>query len=325
MPSNALTAGIKKKVIRKNIGKKLCGYAVGAIGLGGLGLISLTATSVQAGERVEDCAFLEQSFRQLNIALNQRSKNPTPTDLALISMYADLQRNLILLHRSRECAAGDLVDIIRDTGEKAQTTLADLDVTEEPESAKQEKPLPKQRKEELEKVKDQLITKSNVNVRAQPSTDAPKMGVVQAGGLVPIVGKVKGLNWYKVKLGENLYGYIFGELLEPKKNFVGRVFDDLKKKADDGDADAQYKLGNYFAQDEKMFEAVGWWQAAAEQNHASAQFNLGVAYLKGGVLPKDDKKAKQWFKKAAKQGNQKAKDTLKKLEEIEAKAVEKAE
>lgn len=302
-----------KHNISRQSGLALVSHAVLAI----LSVSFLTASPALAGERAEDCGFLEQSFRQLNEALNQRAKEPTPTDLAMISMYSDLQRNLILLHRARECASGDLVDIIRETSGQGKVALSDIEVEDEPKQAREEK-LPPRQQEVLEKVNEELVTSANVNVRAGPSTDSAKMGVVQAGGLVPVVGKVKGVNWYKIRLDENLYGYIYGELLEPKNKYVGRVFEDLKKEADDGDAEAQYKLGNYSAQNDKMFDAVGWWQAAAEQNHASAQYNLGVAYLKGGVLPRDEKKARQWFKKAARNGNSKAEETLKKLDEMKA-------
>ena len=50
-------------------------------------------------------------------------------------------------------------------------------------------------------------------------------------------------------------------------------------------------------------EAVRWYRLAAEQGHASAQFNLGLMYDKGEGVPQDDAEAVRWFRLAAEQGN----------------------
>ena len=42
--------------------------------------------------------------------------------------------------------------------------------------------------------------------------------------------------------------------------------------------------------------------AAAQQNHAYAQHGLGVMYLYGEGVEKDESKALEWFRKAAEQG-----------------------
>ncbi len=47
-------------------------------------------------------------------------------------------------------------------------------------------------------------------------------------------------------------------------------------------------------------------QGLAEQGNANAQFDLGVAYAKGQVLPRDDALARHWFELAAAQGAAKA-------------------
>ena len=46
--------------------------------------------------------------------------------------------------------------------------------------------------------------------------------------------------------------------------------------------------------------------AAAKKGDAEAQYNLGACYEFGGGAPKDIDLAKQWYEKAAKQGNKKA-------------------
>ena len=52
---------------------------------------------------------------------------------------------------------------------------------------------------------------------------------------------------------------------------------------------------------------------AAAEGYASEQYNLGVMYQTGFGLPKDMAKAREWFQKAADQGDVQAKSVLKKL------------
>ena|GEM_PF-5033557 len=83
-------------------------------------------------------------------------------------------------------------------------------------------------------------------------------------------------------------------------------FDLLKEAAQDGDRNAQFSLAHCYHQgdmvprDEAM--AIRWLQAAAEQNHAQAQFHLGCFYEKGyGDLKSDMVTANRYFLLAAKQ------------------------
>ena len=65
-----------------------------------------------------------------------------------------------------------------------------------------------------------------------------------------------------------------------------------------GHADAQFFLGNMYADGEGMPEddaaAVKWYRNAAEQGYARAQFNLGVMYADGEGVPEDDATAVKW-------------------------------
>lgn len=84
-------------------------------------------------------------------------------------------------------------------------------------------------------------------------------------------------------------------------------FEEIQKSAEQGDADAQYHLGNCYwqgrgtAKDET--NAVNWYRKAAEQGNASAQYNLGYCYSQGKGTAKDDTKAFNWYTKAAEQGD----------------------
>ena len=80
----------------------------------------------------------------------------------------------------------------------------------------------------------------------------------------------------------------------------------LKVLADQGDAEAQHKLGVAYekgqgvAQDYK--EAVKWYRLSAEQGVAEAQHKLGAMYMLGQGVGKDVELAAKWHCKAAKRG-----------------------
>ena len=57
-------------------------------------------------------------------------------------------------------------------------------------------------------------------------------------------------------------------------------------------------------------EAVTWWRLAAEQGHASAQYNLGLMYGNGEGVPQDDAEAVRWYRLAADQGRASAQNNL---------------
>jgi len=55
----------------------------------------------------------------------------------------------------------------------------------------------------------------------------------------------------------------------------------------------RYENGQGVPQDDK--EAVKWYRLAAEQGHATAQYNLGVRYAKGQGVPQDYIIAYMWL------------------------------
>lgn len=114
---------------------------------------------------------------------------------------------------------------------------------------------------------------------------------------------------------------------------------DLKNAADQGNAEAQFNLGNSyyvgigvaknypeavkwftksamqgfpkaesalgymyysgFGIPKETSEALKWWRKAAEHHNGDAQTQLGFAYLLGDGVPKDHVKAYMWFNLAA--------------------------
>lgn len=91
----------------------------------------------------------------------------------------------------------------------------------------------------------------------------------------------------------------------------------LQLAAMNGDAQAQYNLGNCFykgqgvMKDEK--QAVHWYRSAAEQGHALAQVYLGACYWRGIGVEENIGKAIEWYQKAADQGYEAARRPLEQL------------
>lgn len=116
-------------------------------------------------------------------------------------------------------------------------------------------------------------------------------------------------------------GYFDEFILTPEEKFA-----ETKKKAEAGDAQAQYNLGLIYNKGEGVTldeekgkepweldwsnrgkklqtKAVEWFQKAAVQGHAEAQFRLGMmCYYGYEGVPMDKAKAAEWWQKAAAQG-----------------------
>ena len=81
----------------------------------------------------------------------------------------------------------------------------------------------------------------------------------------------------------------------------------IKKMAEQGDADAQNKLGVCYKLGladitQNYEEAVKWFTKAASQGFSKAQSNLAFRYLYGEGVAQNSKLAVDLFKKAADQG-----------------------
>jgi TPR repeat protein len=92
-----------------------------------------------------------------------------------------------------------------------------------------------------------------------------------------------------------------------KQQNYGEAFRWLSKAAEQGNADAQYLVGDMYAKGmgvtRNIDQAVMWLGKAAAQGQVVAQSHLGVFYLAGEDNLKDYSKALMWFSKAAAQGD----------------------
>jgi TPR repeat protein len=93
-----------------------------------------------------------------------------------------------------------------------------------------------------------------------------------------------------------------------------RLFQQIKAKAEEGDAEAQsnvgfcYERGVGVLKDET--EAIKWYRKAAAQGQVLAQYNIGVCYYFGIAVTKDSVEAVKWFRLAAIQGLAEAQSNL---------------
>ena len=62
-------------------------------------------------------------------------------------------------------------------------------------------------------------------------------------------------------------------------------------------------------------KACEWYQKAAEDDYAYAQYSLGYCYEQGQGVKSNRYRAIDWYKKAAAQGNESAEKALKKMGE----------
>ncbi|TCR68682.1 tetratricopeptide repeat protein [Bosea sp. BK604] len=81
----------------------------------------------------------------------------------------------------------------------------------------------------------------------------------------------------------------------------------LQRRAEQGDAQAQFDLGKRYQQGQGVRadfrKALGYYRQAAKQNHPLALNNLGVSYETGNGVPRDPVQAKAYYQAAAKLGS----------------------
>lgn len=83
--------------------------------------------------------------------------------------------------------------------------------------------------------------------------------------------------------------------------------EDIRARAEQGDANAQFALGQMYEHGrgvpQSFVEAIKWYQASANQGFATAQSTLGYLYQYGEGVKKDPQTAYMWNLKAAEQGD----------------------
>jgi len=103
----------------------------------------------------------------------------------------------------------------------------------------------------------------------------------------------------------------------------------LETKARQGDAEAQFELARVYLRgsdgvSRNVIRSFELMTSAANQGHAEAMSGVGFFYASGTVVPKDNAKAAEWFRKGAEAGGAKSQLNLGKML-AEGKGVEKNE
>jgi len=109
-----------------------------------------------------------------------------------------------------------------------------------------------------------------------------------------------------------------GKAAEKRKDY-SEAMEWLRKAADQGNTDAQVRIGVHYVRGlgvpKDYGEAMRWYRKAADQGNALAQYNIGELYENGLGVPKDYGEAMQWYRKAADQGNAVAQNNIGQLYE----------
>jgi GAF domain-containing protein len=134
-------------------------------------------------------------------------------------------------------------------------------------------------------------------------------------------------------------GYLIGPIIEkrwgtmpqPSQHFLGaaqastpaarpqalrqvKSLAELRKLADNGDADAEWQLGVRYHNGEEVphddARAMLWFQRAADQGHVTAQATLGAYYWAGRGVPQDLSKAYFWSTLAYAQGDENSRSRI---------------
>jgi len=111
-----------------------------------------------------------------------------------------------------------------------------------------------------------------------------------------------------------LPGVSIAETVDIDKLDDAAVVQEVRRLAEDGDAEAQLHLGLMYAAGSGVRqndeEAVIWFERAAKQGHPAGQFNFGYMYVLGKGVAQDSAAATEWFRRAADQGNAAAQHNL---------------
>lgn len=80
-------------------------------------------------------------------------------------------------------------------------------------------------------------------------------------------------------------------------------FSILKKEADSGSAEAQFRISLYYCREQSYSSAAHYCQLAANQNHPEAQFLLATLYENGLGITQSNEQAFHYYQLAPDQGN----------------------
>jgi hypothetical protein len=84
----------------------------------------------------------------------------------------------------------------------------------------------------------------------------------------------------------------------------------LQQKAEQGNTEAQFRLGVYYFRNKDSDNGVKWMRKSADQGYADAQNALGVRFYYGTGVTQDKAEGEKYLRKAAEQGHKQAEGNL---------------
>lgn len=118
----------------------------------------------------------------------------------------------------------------------------------------------------------------------------------------------------RAESGDAIAQYELGNAFASGLQAVGQNDNDAlywyEKSAMQGNADAQFALAIMYKKTNKGDKSIEWYEKAATQGHIQSQYVLAEIYYDGVSVEQDLKKSIYWYKKAADQGYSLAQITL---------------
>ena len=140
-------------------------------------------------------------------------------------------------------------------------------------------PSPKDRPQHVEQVLERLRVLGPAPITAARISSLPKTVTVDAANAPPLSQPA------------------------PSTRDEIEAFKLCRRKAEAGEADAQFRLGVMYAYGRgtarEETEAVNWLRKAAAQKHVTAQMRLGLMLARGAGVRKDEAEAADWLRQAA--------------------------
>ena len=164
-----------------------------------------------------------------------------------------------------------------------------------------------------------------------PESTPPEQVSEQASETASLVPRLlhRALIGLAVLVAAVAVGYVVGPIIEkrwvpspiasqpvtpPNQRAPAKSFEELRKLADAGDAEAQWQMGLRYHNGDGVphddAQAMQWFLRAAEQGHVTAQATLGAYYWAGRGVPEDLSKAYFWSAIANARGDEASKIRL---------------
>jgi len=85
----------------------------------------------------------------------------------------------------------------------------------EPKVALAPTPAPPPAPPSVDPIEERYVATARANLRERPDAEAPRVTTLDAGAELNVTGKVRGIDWYRVRLGDGRTAFVYGRLIVP--------------------------------------------------------------------------------------------------------------